>query len=544
MSCAVRAPRLVSPLRGQQRHDIARVVVGLVLPGWLLIMGGCALQRHEPATASPARAQVQVLERSPTDPALRPLLERQGIDTRRWPLPSWDAASLRALALAWHPQVRAAQAELLQAQAARTAGRAAARPGALQALELNLERHSDGGAAPSPWTVGVALDFGLSEAALGVSRRASREAAADALADEAATQGLLAVWQVQRSVRDAHLAWLLAQHRADVALALERARTDEAAAWQTRLSLGAADAVEAGRARQRQAQAVHEARQAEAARLTSRQALAAAVGLTMVQLDVMVLAREEWLAPAALAASVPPSAPERAAGQAAQTAQAAHARRAAVSTGSSQASPASSGTLLATSLQQAALLDRLDVRAGVARYAAADAALRLELARQLPELVLKPGWAWDQGDRRWSLGVGITLPPAGGNRAAINEASARRDAEAARFETVQLQALGELAAAQAGQVAARAELDRSRALADAASRLAARAQARLAAGSADRLEVLEARVAVLEAQRRVLDARAVGGRAWAALEDAVQRPLDTLDTLSRPRGDWLAGSTP
>ena len=83
-------------------------------------------------------------------------------------------------------------------------------------------------------------------------------------------------------------------------------------------------------------------------------------------------------------------------------------------------------------LQRTALLNNIPVRIALARYAATDAALRLEIARQVPELSLKPGYAWDQGDHRWSLGIGYALPLANRNDGPIAEALARRSADSTR----------------------------------------------------------------------------------------------------------------
>lgn len=401
--------------------------------------------------------------------------------------------------MALHPQARLARVERKGALARREAERVAARPGVWHGGELTLERQAGGGVA-SPWTVGVVLELGLSERLLGVSRGAARADAADALADEALADAALAAWQVHRQVRDARQAWMVGAQRVDLAEAVWRARREEADAWRSRLAHGAADAREADRARQFELEAAQDAEAARAAERGLRGALAAAVGLGAAQAASMVLARDDLLAPS------PPLA--------------------------GAGSPR---------WREAALLDRLDVRAGVARYAAADAALRLELARQLPELVLKPGWAWDQGDRRWSLGVGLSLPAVGGNRAGIQQASARRDAEAARFAVLQAQALGELEAARAAAEAARGDLLQSQTHITTAGGALQRVQRRLAAGSADRLEVIEARRGVLDAQRKVLAARAAEAAARAALEDVLQRPLEALDG---PRPDLLAAGAP
>ena len=76
-------------------------------------------------------------------------------------------------------------------------------------------------------------------------------------------------------------------------------------------------------------------------------------------------------------------------------------------------------------VQRAALLNRLDVRAKLLEYSAADAAVKLEIARQYPSFSINPGYLWDQGDNIWSLAATMLLP-AGGNKPAIQAAQARR----------------------------------------------------------------------------------------------------------------------
>jgi outer membrane protein TolC len=188
-------------------------------------------------------------------------------------------------------------------------------------------------------------------------------------------------------------------------------------------------------------------------------------------------------------------------------------------------------------LQRLALLNRLDLRAALARHAAADAALRVELARQWPELVLRPGYSWDQGDNRWSLGVAVNLPPGGDNRAPIEQARARRDLEALRVAELQQAALARLDVARHGALAAQIQLE----LAEAALRDArdqhARTERRFEAGDADRVERLMARLVEQEATRRLADARAARWLAQGELEDTLQRPLDTA--ASPDRQAWL-----
>ncbi len=56
----------------------------------------------------------------------------------------------------------------------------------------------------------------------------------------------------------------------------------------------------------------------------------------------------------------------------------------------------------ADNIQQAALLNRVDIRAALAHYDAAEAKLRLEIAKQYPDFTLSPGYSFDQDDRIWS----------------------------------------------------------------------------------------------------------------------------------------------
>jgi len=61
-------------------------------------------------------------------------------------------------------------------------------------------------------------------------------------------------------------------------------------------------------------------------------------------------------------------------------------------------------------LRRAALLRRSDVLAALAEYAATEAALRLEIAKQYPDVHLGPGYSYDQGQDKWTIGFSATLP--------------------------------------------------------------------------------------------------------------------------------------
>src|SRR5206468_6717230 len=102
---------------------------------------------------------------------------------------------------------------------------------------------------------------------------------------------------------------------------------------------------------------------------------------------------------------------------------------------------------------------RSDILAALAKYHAAQSALELEIAKQVPDFHLGPGYQYDQGPNKWTLAISFELPVFHRNEAAIAEALARRVEAAAQFTLVQSQAIAAIDAAVAAQTAAAAQLE-------------------------------------------------------------------------------------
>ena len=64
-----------------------------------------------------------------------------------------------------------------------------------------------------------------------------------------------------------------------------------------------------------------------------------------------------------------------------------------------------------------ALTHRADILAALADYAASEEHLRLEVAKQFPNITLGPGYKLDQTDNEWTLGIGFELPSSTSTRA-------------------------------------------------------------------------------------------------------------------------------
>ena len=173
-------------------------------------------------------------------------------------------------------------------------------------------------------------------------------------------------------------------------------------------------------------------------------------------------------------------------------------------------------------LQETVSLRRFDLLGALADYAGAEAALRLEVAKQYPDLRLGPSYQWDQGQRKWSLAVAFEIPVLNRNQAAIRVAQSRRLEQRARFEATQAQAL---ASADTAVAVYRGAIDNVAVVVEQTAReeqhlAAARAQGN--AGMAEPRDTYLAESESLRVQAAQVDAREQLLLAIGQLEDALQ----------------------
>jgi len=166
------------------------------------------------------------------------------------------------------------------------------------------------------------------------------------------------------------------------------------------------------------------------------------------------------------------------------------------------------------------------VLASLADYAAAEAVLRLEIAKQYPDIHLNPGYQLDGGANKWGLGIGITLPILNQNQGAISEAEAKRREAAAKFDVVQTKVLAECDRAAASVNAARVKLGTATNLIAEQQRQFETEKRLVAAGEGDKLTLLTAEVERATTEITRLDAAIELQAALGALEEATQSPRD------------------
>jgi len=167
---------------------------------------------------------------------------------------------------------------------------------------------------------------------------------------------------------------------------------------------------------------------------------------------------------------------------------------------------------------------RADLMALLSDYAAAEAALKLELARQYPDINISPGYDYNSGQNRWQLGLNVALP-LNRNRGPIAEAEARRITAEKRFLAQQAAIQGELDIALAAYQASRAKATTAAQLAQEADAASDTTKKMVEAGNVSALELTRRQIEASAAKVALMAANLEAQTAAGALEDAMQSPL-------------------
>ncbi|MGH9645678.1 MAG: TolC family protein, partial [Bryobacteraceae bacterium] len=428
--------------------------------------------KYHPRPLDPPRSEQLFRARTLSDPGLRAFLKKAD-----WPPASLSLNDLAAVALYFNGDLDVARAQLRTARAAVITAQARPNPslsagaGWTNSPESPLVFHFD-----PAFTVETAGKRGWR--ILEAEKRA--EAARVAL-DEAA-------WGVRVRVRNTWLDYVMALRSLAVLRAEASVRAEVVGLLEKRLRVGEASQPDVNVARTALISVEVEAKAAETQVNESSMALAAAVGLpALPKIDTQTL-------------------------------------------------PPTPNSLPLADVQKAGLLHRADIRRSLLEYAAAEANLHLEIANQYPDFQYSPGYSFDEGHHKIALSPALNVPLVNRNRGPIAESEARRAEAEARFNALQAQAIGEMGIALASYNGALAELS------DAEQRLVRIQQTREAAmrlavqaGEEDRLALAGVQVESAVAARARLDALRRVQNALAAVEDAVQQPLEPGSVLLDPQ---------
>jgi outer membrane protein, heavy metal efflux system len=450
-----------------------------------ITLAGCI--HYTPRPLPPERVVTDFAARRLDDPRLRAALDAKlPARTGNWPRSGWDRADLVVAMLYFNDTVAEGRAALSVV----TAGRRTARQRPNPTIAILTEYANEGsqltefasqhGGAPL-WLLGLTPDIPLD---LG-TRRTARIAVADLTAQQALYDFMEGVWKERAALRRALLDVLLTEH--EIAL-LEKVGGDRQAQLEMarrRLQAGeashgdldrlVADAVA-------DEQRLHDARRRLSA---ARSTLAQTLGVPVAALDSISLAWDGLEEPQELDS-------QRVQGW-----------------------------------REEALLSRADVHSAVVGYGIAEESLRLEVAKQYPQVHIGPAYTWDHGVHRLQFNLSLELPVLNQNQGPIGEAEARRELAGAHLEGTVATAYQQIDEAIRQWHLALERLAAARGpVYDAAQSIYAEIERGFEAGSNDRTELVAARVARTLAELQILAAVRTAQEALSSLEDALRRPLE------------------
>lgn len=461
------------------RLNLNTIRLALLVSALASGLSACGFTKYQPKAIDPAVNAARFENKDPTSQQFQQHLLNSGYTENQLPLRQWGIDELTYCALFFHPSLDVAREQWRAAQAA--VSTAAARP----IPNFNSEVSSSSAEQnSSPYAYDFSIDLQIETA----NKRNIRIENASHLSEAAKLEIAQMAWGLRNQVA-------LSLNEYQFNLQLSRVLSDETLQrqaivdiFQKRVDLGESSNVDLSTANLLLQASTLElvARQQNKLVLISK--LAGNLGLSLAKTKALPLLND----------------PLNSAAQSQARAQS-----------------------LAADVQASAVFNRLDLRIALEKYAAAEARLKLEIAKQYPNITLSPGYAYAPGDRTWSLGLSGLLTMLLKNKIPIAEATQLREVEAAQFEALQTRVMTEASIANAELLQAKKLFDyQANVLLQQQKNTELVAQ-RFSAGEVDRLTYALAKLENYVAEKNVVMASYQLKIALARLENTLQRPLAT-----------------
>jgi len=451
------------------------VLLSLFVSALLLTgLSGCASYQAKPLSATKNVALFS--KRTVDNAALRAFIQTQRAHpVALWPLKTWTLDDLTLVALYYHPELALARARWHSARAKVITAGTYPNPN----LNFLPQYATNSNAALSPWTIGLSVSIPV----LTAGKRSYRITEAHELAKAARLDVMQTTWRIRAKVRQPWLRLYAVQRR----IILLNNQLNDARALLTILR-----------------------QQFAAGQIPQSKVVAAQLQRTNIHLSLVDAQAVESQARTALAGalSVPVAA----------------LRGIHFNFDSIRKLP-SPDKMPVTRFRTYALTQRADIRAALVRYAASVQALKLALANQYPNLQIGPGYQWDQGVRRWSIGFSLSLPVFNQNQGPIAEARAQREEQAAQFRVLQAYLITRFNHVLLAYRVSNHSLMLARHLLGTGRTELALARSSWRAGEINRVDLLRIRLKTQTYHLGVLSRRVQAEQALAALEDTLEHPL-------------------
>jgi outer membrane protein TolC len=444
------------------------------------LLAGCQTFHSQPISSSKTAENFD--SRTLNNPELREFLERNlRTNFSTWPPRSWDFSKLILAAFYYHPSLDVARAQWMSSDASVISAKTRPNP----TISISPEYDFSATKNVSPWIAGFNFDLPIETA----GKRGYRSARAQYLSEAARLNIGSVAWEVRKNLRDSLIDFNTAKKEKALLEKQKEIQTKIAAILKKQLQAGAITPFENSTAQLVLSKTELDLGAAKLQLAEARSRVAEALGVPRAALDGI-----EFL---------------------------------------SAFSTAFDGSdLTVPEVRRQALQNRSDILSSLGEYAASQSALQLEIAKQYPDLHLGTGYQYDQGDNKWSLiGISLELPLLNQNQGGIADAKAHRNEIAAKFVAMQAKVISEIDRAIAVYQIARAQLKTSATLWQTQQQRERSVAAQFKAGALDRSEWLTAQIELGAAELAQADLRTKAEHALSDLEFAVQRPLDSAETL-------------
>lgn len=441
----------------------------------------CATEKYTAKPLSIEKTTAKIFAKDPSEASFKNYLIKQGYRETELPFKSWGLDELTLCALYFHSKLDVAKAQLGLVNAQIDSAGQKQNP----ILNANLAHSDQANGDKRPWAYGLNVEIPIET----TNKRETRIEEAQANAAASRMDVASTAWQLRSQIAKDLLEYHETIANAQLIQTELTTQTEIANMLQKRGDKGLASKTELSFAQltQLKTQSTLNNEQAKSAEMNAR--LASDVGLTLEKFKQFSIKNLD------------------------------------IDTALSQQISALGDNFSTKNLQETALLNRIDIRRALAKYAAAEAKIKLEIARKTPDISLSPGIAFEYGDSIWSLGFSTLLNLLRKNPTLINEAKQLREIEGAQFEALQAQIIGDLTQHLANYEASKQSLNQAQSQYASQLQHMQKLQKQFDAGLTDRLELKQASLSNIALQAQVLNSKFKLLKAANDIEDVMQHPL-------------------
>jgi cobalt-zinc-cadmium efflux system outer membrane protein len=449
------------------------LVKNILVAVYLSCMSSCAYQEYEPAPIETNQTINNIVSRDVNEPGFLEFMHENGI--AQWPVKQLGFEEITLAALYFNPQMEAEFAEFNLSEAQALVFLQRENP----VVGVPLEHHSDTSDSVSPWLIGLLFDFVLERPA----KRRAKQDKAQAEIKAALVSVSESVWDLRSKLKLAWIEYTSALILNDFIRDESKLLEDSHVILHRQHELGESSYFEVSNTRLEMQRLKLESSHHQVVVSDDYHELLALIGLSPEKMTSQnfLLSDNEVLPKA--------------------------------------------GDISQLTIQNMALNERYDIKHAMFVYQAHEAALRLEIERQYPDIILSPGFIFDQDDIIWALATSWVLPVFHHNEAQINEALAKRHLLQKEFQVLQSNLIHELAKKRHRYIALINSLHQAEALVKELKDREDIFQKQYDSGYTGKLDLLRNQLETLRAERAHFEIRVSVNKSLADLEALIQTPL-------------------